>query len=55
MSLALTDDCFTTSATWAPLVAQKVKNLPAVLETWVCGEQSLGMSRVQPIPEATGL
>ena len=27
-SLALADDLFTTSATWAPLVAQKVKNLP---------------------------
>ena len=55
VSLALTDDFFATSATWAPLAAQNVKNLPAMLETWVCGEQSLGMSRVQPIPEATGL
>ena len=33
--LARADDFFTTSATWAPLVALMVKNLPVMQETWV--------------------
>ena len=33
------DICIQTAASWASLVAQLVKNLPAMQETWV---QSLG-------------
>ena len=39
MSPALAGRFFTTSATWEALVAQTVKNLPAMQKTWV---QSLG-------------
>ena len=44
------DICIQTAASWASLVAQLVKNLPAMWETWV---RSLGWEDPQEKEKAT--